>query len=83
MKTFRITPSTHRNRFKATIVSKRQSNHTHSALEGATHVRVSHIRHTNGGGETSNSDRVRAELAYECFLKPRPDVACSEYDNLQ
>ena len=45
-------------------------------------MRVSHIRHTKGGGETSDSDRVFAELAYERFLKPRPDVASSEYDNL-
>jgi hypothetical protein len=63
----------------------RQSNNTHSALEEAAHVRISHIRHTKGGEETSDSDRVFAELAYEGFLnnlKPRPDVASSEYDNL-
>jgi hypothetical protein len=57
-----------------------QSNHTHSALEEAARVRVSHIRHTKGGGKTS--DRVFAEFAYERFLKPRPEVASSEYDNL-
>jgi hypothetical protein len=46
----------------------RQSNHTHSALEEAARVRVSHIRQTEGRGETSNSDRVFAELAYERFF---------------
>jgi hypothetical protein len=45
-------------------------------------VRMSRIRNTKGGGETNDSDRVFAELAYERFLKPRPDVASSEYDNL-
>jgi hypothetical protein len=60
----------------------RQSNHTHSALEEVARVRISHIRHAKGGGGTSDSDRVIAELAYERFLKPRPDVASSEYDNL-
>jgi hypothetical protein len=45
-------------------------------------VRISHIRHTKGGGETSDSDRVFTELANERFLKPRPDVASSEYYNL-
>jgi hypothetical protein len=45
-------------------------------------VRISHIRHAKGGGETSDSDRVTAELAYERFLKPRPDVASSKYDYL-
>jgi hypothetical protein len=61
----------------------RQSNHTHSALEEAARVRISQIRHTKGGGETSDLDRVFAELAYERFLKPRPYVTSSEYDNLQ
>jgi hypothetical protein len=60
----------------------RQSNHSHSSLEEAARVRVSHIRHTKGVGETSDSDRVFAELAYERFLKPRPNVSSSEYDNL-
>jgi hypothetical protein len=68
--------------FKAAVVTMRQSNHTHSALEETARVRISHIRHTKGGGETSDSDHVFAELAYERFLKPRPDVASSEYDNL-
>jgi hypothetical protein len=68
--------------FKASIVTMRQSLHTHSALEEAVRVRVSHIRNTKGGGETSDSDHVFAELAYESFLKPRPDVTSSEYDNL-
>jgi hypothetical protein len=69
--------------FKAVVVTLRQSNHTHSALEEAARVRISHIRHTKGGGETSDSDSVfEQELAYERFLKPRPDVASSEYDNL-
>jgi hypothetical protein len=45
-------------------------------------VRISHIRHTKGGRETSDSDRGFTELAYERFLKPRPDVASSEYDNI-
>jgi hypothetical protein len=27
-------------------------------------------------------DSIFTELAYERFLKPRPDVASSEYDNL-
>jgi hypothetical protein len=45
-------------------------------------VRVSHIRHTKGGGETTDSDRIFTELAYECFLKPRPYVSFSEYDSL-
>jgi hypothetical protein len=60
----------------------RQSNHTHNALEVAARVRVPHIRHTKDGGETIDSDRVFAELAYERFLQPRPVVASSEYDNL-
>jgi hypothetical protein len=68
--------------FKAAIVTMRQGNHTHSALEEAARVRISDIRHTKGGGETNDSDRVFAELAYERFLKPRPDVASSKYDNL-
>jgi hypothetical protein len=50
---------------KAAIVTMRQSNHTHSALEEAARVRISHIRHTKGGEETSDSDRVFAELAYD------------------
>jgi hypothetical protein len=60
----------------------RQSNHTHSALDEAARVRISRIRHTKGGGETSDSSRVFAELAYKRFLKPPPDVASSEDDNL-
>jgi hypothetical protein len=68
--------------FKAAIVTMCQSNHTHSALEGAARVRVSHIRHTKGAWKMSDSSRVFAEHAYERFLKPRPDVASSEYDNL-
>jgi hypothetical protein len=61
----------------------RQNNHTHSTLEEAAHVWIFHIRHTKGGGETSVSDRVFAELAcFKRFLKPRPDVASYEYDNL-
>jgi hypothetical protein len=67
--------------FQAAIVTIRQSNHTHSVLEEAVRVRISHIRHTKGEGETSDSDRVSAKLAYERFLLPRPDAA-SEYDNL-
>jgi hypothetical protein len=68
--------------YKATIVTMRQSNHTHSALDEGARVRISHNRHTKGGGETSDSDRVFAEHAYERFLKAQPDVASSEYDNL-
>jgi hypothetical protein len=68
--------------FKAAIVTMRQSNHTHNALEEAARVRISHIRHAKGGGETSDSDGIFAELTYERFLKPRPDVASSECDNL-
>jgi hypothetical protein len=68
--------------FKAAIVTMRQSTHTHSALEEAARVRISHTRLTKGGGETTDSDRVFTELAYERFLKPQPDVASSEYDNL-
>jgi hypothetical protein len=49
--------------FKAAIFTMRQSNHTHSALEEAARVRISHIRHTKGRGKTSDSDRVFAELA--------------------
>jgi hypothetical protein len=56
--------------FKVAVVTLRQSNHTHNALEEAARVRMSHIRHTKGGGETRDSDRVFAELAYERFLKP-------------
>jgi hypothetical protein len=44
--------------FKAAVVTLRQSNYTHSALEEAARVRISHIRHTKGGEETSDSDRV-------------------------
>jgi hypothetical protein len=69
-------------KFQAAVVTMRQSNHTHNALEEVTRVRVSHIRHTKGGGETNNTDRVFAELVYERFLKPRPDVTSSEYDSL-
>jgi hypothetical protein len=68
--------------FKAAVVTLRQSNHTNNALEEAARVRISHVRHTKGGGETNNSDRVFAKLTYERFLKLRPDVASSEYDNL-
>jgi hypothetical protein len=68
--------------FKAAVVTLRQSNHTQSALEEAARVRIFHIRHTKGGEETSDSDHVFTELAYELLLKPRPDVASSEYDNL-
>jgi hypothetical protein len=68
--------------FKAAIVTMRQSNHTHNTLEEVARVRVSHMRHTKGGGETSDSDRVFAELAYESFLNPRPNVASAENDNL-
>jgi hypothetical protein len=68
--------------FKTAVVTMRQSNHTHNALEEAARVWISHIRHTKGGGETSDSDRIFAQLAYERFLKPRPDVASSEYVNL-
>jgi hypothetical protein len=53
----------------------RQSSHIYIALEEAAHVRVSHIRQTKGGGETSDPDRAIAELAYERFLKPKTDVA--------
>jgi hypothetical protein len=66
---------------KAAIVTMRQSIHTHNALKDSARVRVSHIRHTKGGGETSDSDRVSAELAYERFLKPRSDFDSFEYDN--
>jgi hypothetical protein len=34
--------------FAAAVITLRQSNHTHSALEEAARVRVSHIRHTKG-----------------------------------
>jgi hypothetical protein len=67
---------------KAAIVTMRQSKHTHSALEEAALVRISHIRHTKGGGETSDLDHVFVELAHELFLKPRPNVTSSVYDNL-
>jgi hypothetical protein len=60
----------------------RQSNHTRSALEEAARMRISHIRHTKGEWETRDSDRIFAVLAYERFLKPRPDVASSEIDKL-
>jgi hypothetical protein len=71
-------------KFKAAIVTLRQSNRTQSALEEVARVRVSHIRHTKGGCDRrrSDTDRVFAELIYECFLKPRWHVASSEYDNL-
>jgi hypothetical protein len=68
--------------FKVTVVTIRQSNHTHTALEEAARVRVSHIRHTKGGGETNDSDNVSAELAYERFLEQRSDVASSKYGSL-
>jgi hypothetical protein len=68
--------------FQAAVVTMRQSIHTHSALEKAAPVRLSHTRHTKGGGETSDSDRVFAELACERFLKSRPDVASSEFSSL-
>jgi hypothetical protein len=51
--------------FKTTVVTMHQSNHTHSALEEAARVRLSHIQHTKGRGETSGLDRIFAELAYE------------------
>jgi hypothetical protein len=60
----------------------RHINHTHNALEEAARVRVSQIRHTKGGEETSDSDRVFAEVANQRFLKPQPDVASSKYDSL-
>jgi hypothetical protein len=59
----------------------RQSNHNHSAHEEAARVRKSHIQHTKGGGDKSDSDCVFVELAYKRFLKPRPDVASFEYDS--
>jgi hypothetical protein len=43
---------------------------------------MSNTKHIKGGGETSDSDRVFVELAYERFLEPRLDVASSEYENL-
>jgi hypothetical protein len=70
--------------FRASVITLRQSNHIHSVLEEAARVRLSHIRyihHGKGGGETSDKDHVFAQLAYESYLKPRPDVAASEYDN--
>jgi hypothetical protein len=54
--------------FKAAVVTMRQSNHTHMALEEVTRVRVSYIRHTKGGGETSDSDYAFAEVACELSL---------------
>jgi hypothetical protein len=66
-------------KFKAALVTLRQSNHTHTAPEEATRVRVSHIRHTKGGGQTSDSDRIFVELAYVRFLKPPSDAASAEY----
>jgi hypothetical protein len=44
--------------FKVAVVTMRQSNHTHSALEEAARVRVSHIRHTKDGGKSSDSDNT-------------------------
>jgi hypothetical protein len=66
--------------FKAAVVTMHQSNHSHNALQEAARVWVPHIRHTNGGGETSDSDRVFVELTFEHFLKPRPDVTSPKYD---
>eukprot|EP00873_Tetraselmis_striata_P004664 jgi/Tetstr1/424928/TSEL_015421.t1 len=36
----------------------------------------------HGGGETSETDRVFASLAYDRFLKPKAPVASSNYDAL-
>jgi hypothetical protein len=68
--------------FKGVAVTLRQSNHTHISLEAAATMRVSHIRYAKIGGETRDKDRVFVELAYERYLKPRPDVASSKYDSL-
>jgi hypothetical protein len=64
--------------FQAAVVTLRQSNHTHIALEEAARVLVSHSRHAKDGGATSNSYSVFAELAYERFRKPQPEVVQSE-----
>jgi hypothetical protein len=40
--------------YKAAVITVRQSNHTHYALGEAARVRISHIRHTKGGGDTSD-----------------------------
>eukprot|EP00873_Tetraselmis_striata_P013243 jgi/Tetstr1/433507/TSEL_022777.t1 len=48
----------------------------------ASRVRVSYIRHTKGGGETSDTDRVFANLVYDGFLKSKAPVASFDYDAL-
>jgi hypothetical protein len=66
--------------FKAAIVTMRQGNHTHNALKQTAREWISHIRHTKGGEETGDLNLGFAEVAYEHFLKPRPNVASSECD---
>eukprot|EP00873_Tetraselmis_striata_P036768 jgi/Tetstr1/457032/TSEL_043696.t1 len=51
--------------------------------EEASRVRVSYVRHTKDGGETSETDRVfSSRLAYDHFLKPKAPIASSDYDAL-
>eukprot|EP00873_Tetraselmis_striata_P045851 jgi/Tetstr1/466115/TSEL_000943.t1 len=63
----------------ATLAIKLECRRTHGAIEEASRVPVSYIRHTKGGGKTSETDRVFVILAYDRFLKPK---ASSDYDTL-
>jgi hypothetical protein len=74
-KTFKITPRTHRN-------SRQRSSPCVIATTPTTRSRRSPVC----GYPTSDTPRAEGRqairTAYERFLKPRPDVASSEYDNL-
>eukprot|EP00873_Tetraselmis_striata_P002741 jgi/Tetstr1/423005/TSEL_013781.t1 len=66
----------------ASFRESRRSTHNGAVEEASSRVRVSYIRHTKGGGKTSRTDRVFANLTYDHFLKPKAPVASSDYDAL-
>jgi hypothetical protein len=67
----------------AVVALIRAGHRTHATTGEAALTRLGFLRLTKGGKTSSDSDRVFAELAHECFCRPRPTAASGPLDELR
>jgi hypothetical protein len=67
----------------ATVALIIAGHRTHAATEEAAHTRLVFLHLTKCGQTSSDSDRVLAELAQECFCRPRPTAVSGPLDELR
>jgi hypothetical protein len=61
----------------------RAGHRTHTTTEEAARTRLGFLRLTNGGQESTDAERIFAELAHERFFRPRPTAVSGPLDALR